>query len=96
MDGYEPPCGCWDLNSGPSEEQSVFLTAEPSLQPKKEFLILCVWVFMFVLFLFLIFALVFQDRISLCSPVSPGTCCMVQASIKLRELHLSLPPECWD
>jgi hypothetical protein len=21
-DGCEPPCGCWDLNSGPSEEQS--------------------------------------------------------------------------
>ena len=24
--------GCWDLNSGPSKEQSVLLTAEPSLQ----------------------------------------------------------------
>jgi hypothetical protein len=33
MDGYEPSCGCWDLNSGPSEEQSALLTAEPSLQP---------------------------------------------------------------
>ena len=32
-DGCEPPCGCWDLNSGPSEEESVLLTAEPSLQP---------------------------------------------------------------
>jgi len=32
-DGCEPPCGCWDLNSGPLEEQSVLLTAEPSLQP---------------------------------------------------------------
>jgi hypothetical protein len=31
-DGCEPPCGCWDLNSGPLEEQSVLLTAEPSLQ----------------------------------------------------------------
>ncbi|EDL30227.1 mCG1049180 [Mus musculus] len=29
----EPPCGCWDLNSGPSEEQSVLLTPEPSLWP---------------------------------------------------------------
>jgi hypothetical protein len=27
-------CSCWDLNSGPSEEQSVLLTAEPSLQPE--------------------------------------------------------------
>ena len=33
MDGCEPPRGCWDLNSGPSEEQSMFLTAEPYLQP---------------------------------------------------------------
>ena len=33
MDGCEPPCGCWDLNSGPSEEQSMLLTAEPFLQP---------------------------------------------------------------
>jgi hypothetical protein len=31
-DGCEPPCGCWDLNSGPLEEQSVFSNSEPSLQ----------------------------------------------------------------
>ena len=31
--GYEPPCGCWELNSGPLEEQPVLLTSEPSLQP---------------------------------------------------------------
>ena len=35
MDGCEPPCGCWDLNSRPSEEQSVLLTAEPSLQSRE-------------------------------------------------------------
>ena len=29
-DGSEPPCSCWELNSGPLEE---FLTAEPSLYP---------------------------------------------------------------
>jgi hypothetical protein len=33
MGGCEPPRGCWDLNSGPLEEQSVLLTTEPSLQP---------------------------------------------------------------
>jgi hypothetical protein len=32
-DGCEPPCGYWDLNSGPLEEQSVLLTTEPSHQP---------------------------------------------------------------
>jgi hypothetical protein len=31
-DGCEPPCGFWDLNSGPLEKQSVLLTAEPSVQ----------------------------------------------------------------
>jgi hypothetical protein len=36
-DGCEPPCGCWELNSGPLEE-SVFLTAEPSLQSAYELL----------------------------------------------------------
>jgi hypothetical protein len=30
---YEPPCGCWALNSGPLEDQLVLLTIEPSLQP---------------------------------------------------------------
>jgi len=31
--GCEASCVCWELNSGPLEEQSVLLTAEPSLQP---------------------------------------------------------------
>ena len=31
-DGCEPPCGCWELDLGPLEEQSVLLTTEPSLQ----------------------------------------------------------------
>ena len=28
------PCGCWELNLGPLEEQSLFLTGEPSFQPR--------------------------------------------------------------
>jgi hypothetical protein len=31
-DVIEPPCGCWELNSGSLEEQSVLSTSEPSLQ----------------------------------------------------------------
>ena len=31
IDGCESPCGCWDLNSAPWEEQPVLLTTEPSL-----------------------------------------------------------------
>jgi hypothetical protein len=39
-DGCEPPCGCWNLNSGPLEEQSVLLTALSHLSsPKAHFLI---------------------------------------------------------
>ena len=33
MDDCEPPCGSWELNSGPLEEQLVLLTADPSHQP---------------------------------------------------------------
>jgi hypothetical protein len=32
--GCEPPCGSWDLNSGPLKEQSVLFTTKPSLQPR--------------------------------------------------------------
>ena len=38
IDGCEPPCGCWELNSGPLEEQAMLLTSEPSLQPSICFL----------------------------------------------------------
>jgi hypothetical protein len=30
----EPPCGCWEMNSGPLEEQTVLLTAEPAPKTK--------------------------------------------------------------
>ena len=32
-DGCELPCGCWELNSGPLQEQEVFLYIEPFLRP---------------------------------------------------------------
>ena len=37
-DGGEPPCGCWETNSGPLEEQPVLLMAESSLQAPCPFL----------------------------------------------------------
>jgi hypothetical protein len=39
-DGCEPPCGCWELNLGPLEDQSLLLTTEPPphLQNKYIFL----------------------------------------------------------
>ena len=35
-DGYEPSCGCWELNSVPLKEQAMLLTTEPSLQPQAD------------------------------------------------------------
>ena len=32
-DNCQLPCGCWELNPGPLQEQPVLLTTEPSLQP---------------------------------------------------------------
>jgi hypothetical protein len=34
-DSCMPLYECWELNPGPQEEQSVLLTSEPFLQPKK-------------------------------------------------------------
>ena len=33
-DGHEPPCGCWELNSEPLEEQSMLLITDPFLRDK--------------------------------------------------------------
>ena len=33
MDSSQLPCGCWGLNPGPLQEQSVLLTVRLSLQP---------------------------------------------------------------
>ena len=32
-DGCELPCGCWELNLSPLEEQPVLLTTKSPLQP---------------------------------------------------------------
>ena len=38
MDGCEPSCGCWDLNSGPLEEQSVLShLSSPSIYNSNNF-----------------------------------------------------------
>ena len=36
-DSCELPCGCWELNLCPLEEQSVLLTTEPGLQPRDSY-----------------------------------------------------------
>lgn len=32
-DNCKAPCGCWELNPSPGEEQPVLTTPEPSFQP---------------------------------------------------------------
>jgi hypothetical protein len=44
---YGLPCGCWDLNPGPLEDQKLFLTAEPSLQYPRHSMILLSFPFPF-------------------------------------------------
>lgn len=34
VDAYEPPCGYWESNLDALEKQTVYLIAEPSLQPE--------------------------------------------------------------
>ena len=40
--------------------------------------------------------LVFPDRVSLWSLGCPGTLCVIEAGLQLTEIHLPLPPDCWD
>jgi hypothetical protein len=50
------------------------------------------FVFVFCLgdyYYFVVFLLLFQDRVSLCSPGCPGTCSVDQAGLKLRESSAS-------
>lgn len=35
-DCFRPSCGCWESNLGPLEEQTMFSSAEPFLQPEKK------------------------------------------------------------
>jgi hypothetical protein len=85
-DGCEPPCGCWELNSGPLEEQSVLLTTEPSLQPPASAFFL--FVFVFVFFFVCLFCF-FETGFPLCSPGCPGTHSVDQAGFEIRNLPAS-------
>jgi hypothetical protein len=88
-DGCEAPCGCWELNSGPLEEQSVLLTAEPSLQPNDANSFFCfLFLFVFVL-VFCLFVCLFGDKVSLYSPGCPGTHFVDQAGLELKNLPAS-------
>jgi hypothetical protein len=81
----------WELNSGPLEEQSVLLTAEPTLQLFSiifSFFFFSFSFFYFILFLFIYLFiylfLVFQYRVFLCSSGCPGTHSVHQVGLEFR------------
>jgi hypothetical protein len=49
-----------------------------------------------LLLLFALFLFLFWDGVSLHGPGYPGTHYVDQADLKLTEICLLLPPECWD
>jgi hypothetical protein len=77
-DSCESPCGCWELNPDPLEEQPLLLTAEPSLQPPR-----------LIYYCYYYYYLVFRDKVSLYSPGCPGTHFVDQAGLELRNLPAS-------
>jgi hypothetical protein len=58
--------------------------------------IVLVWFGFGFFFLILVLALVSQDRVSLYIPDCLRTHSIDQAGLKLTEIHLPLPPDCWD
>jgi len=81
IDGCEPPCGCWELNLGPLEKQSVLLTPEPSLQPSLSIFIylpIKICFMLFIIFLFCCLACLQQSHY------------VDQAGLELTELLLPL------
>lgn len=69
------PCECWELNSGPLEEQLVHLMAEPSLQ------------FQFFLFYWCYIGLMARARIILLNPGSKKHLCSEYRVKKRNNLH---------
>jgi hypothetical protein len=85
-DGCEPPCSCWDLNSGHSRELLMLLNAEPSLWSINiDFIVLCVCVCVCVCFQNSFFFFCY----SLCCP---GSHFVDQAGLDSK-IHLPLPPK---
>jgi hypothetical protein len=39
IDIYKPPCGCWESNPDPVDEQQVLLTTELPAQPPAEIML---------------------------------------------------------
>lgn len=74
-------------------------TSEHMFTPTHTIFKICIYHKIWRLLLLLLFfvCLFFWDRVSLCSLGCPGTqCIQLSGFTELTELHLSLPPECYD
>ena len=106
-DSCEPPCGCWELNSGPLEEQLVFLTAEPSLQLPLTLFSFSFFSNIILPFTFILFALpglpvsLFQHSLILASfyPHDLAFCLSAMSALQARVLvgwaHTYSLPRTW-
>lgn len=78
--GGEPPCGCWDPNQSPLQEQPVVLIAEPYLWP--------------AVFCSLSFCCCFGCLfVELCRLDSARTHDITQTGFELIVIHLPQPPK---
>jgi hypothetical protein len=94
MDGCEPPCGCWELNFGPSLRKSspVFLPTEPSHQPLRFFSSSFLFFFFFLRQGFSVNPWLFWN--SLCRPGWPQTqksACLCLPSAGIKGVHHHCP-----
>jgi hypothetical protein len=76
MCGCEPPCDCWDLNSGPLEEQSVLLPVETSSQPLFYFILFYFILFYFILFYFMCVDVSFLLTTNMCCSLGKFVVCV--------------------
>lgn len=106
VDGCESAYRCWELNMLGSAVNALNCWTISSAQFckvnlrilftlfyifEKFFLKTNLLIFPFLFFFF------FKDRDSLlCISVCPGTCYVDQVGPQLTEIHLLLPPKCWD
>ena len=84
---------------GIGSEETSSLISSPCIvcMSTKDIQIHSFWPFFNFWVLFLCLFLVFQDRFSLFSfGACPGTHSVDQAGLKLTEICLPLPPECWN
>ena len=95
-DGCKPPCSCWELNSGPLEEQPGLLTSEPSLQPLVYCMHACIYVCIYTMYIYVCIYTMCIHYKWIAEGGLLELAVVDQAGLKLTEIRLPLPLKCWD